>query len=238
MRKKTKFLVTASVFAAAMNMNGCGAYGPPPEGYDDILPTVTTAVENFQIIAEPPDWYFSAMGQYAVVRLLSVEETKTEDDTQTEALLCGIEILSIYNPRLDLGLPSELIIPGKDVSSFSVGDVLFVELGPMKWTGEAYTASELIETENGVVLTPFADNRLVLTEEFTKSFFYESLAWYNEDVHEYRLSVEKGEDFFMEFGNQSFEEGMTTEETETFFREFEQAKKDYEVVLNRINGGK
>ncbi len=238
MRKGTKLLVTASVFAVAMNMNGCGVYGPPPEDYDDILPTATTAVENVHIIAEPPDWYFSAMGQYAVVRLLSVEETKTEDDTQTQALLCEIEILSIYNPRLDLGLPSELIIPGKDVSSFSIGDVLFVKLGPMKWTGEAYTASELIETENGVVLTPFVDNRLVLTEEFTKSFFYESLAWYNEDVHEYRLSVEKGEDFFMEFGTQPFEEGMTTEETEIFFREFEQAKKDYEVVLNRINGVK
>ncbi len=26
-----KVLLTATVFAAALNMNGCGTYGPPPE---------------------------------------------------------------------------------------------------------------------------------------------------------------------------------------------------------------
>lgn len=237
MRKGTKAFVTVSVFAVAMNANAC-VYGPPPEGYEYVPSTPTAVVENVHVIAEPVDWYFSAMGQYAVVRLLSVTETEPENDDQTGDILCEIEIISIYNPRIDLGIPSEIIIPGEESSSFSAGDVLFVELGPMEWTGEAYTTSRLIEGENGVVLTPFVDNRLVLTEKFTKSFFYESLARYNEDIHEYRLSLEKGENYYMEFGTQPFEEGMTTEETAIFFREFQKAKRDYEVVLNRINGVK
>lgn len=35
MKKITKkILITATVFAAAMNMNGCGVYGPPSEDSD------------------------------------------------------------------------------------------------------------------------------------------------------------------------------------------------------------
>jgi len=235
MRRGAKVLVTASVFAVAINANAC-MYGPPPEGYEYIPLTPTMVAEDFHVIVEPLDWYFAAMGQYAVVRLLSVEETEPENDEQTGDVLCGIEILSIYNPRLDLGIPSELLIPGEGSSSFSVGDVLFVELGSMEWTGEAYTTCRVMEGENGAIFTPFADNRLVLTEAFTKSFFYDSLALYNREIHEYRLSSEKGETFYMEFGTQPFEEGMTLEEMETFFLEFQKAKKDYEVVLNRTNG--
>ena len=235
MRKGAKVLVTASVFAVAMNANAC-MYGPPPEGLQYSHTTPTVGVEESYVIAEPVDWYFAAMGQYAVVRLLSVAETEPEDDNQTGEVLCGIEILSVYNPRLDLGLPTELIIPGEDGSSFSVGDILFVELGPAEWNGDSYTRCRIMEGENGAIFTPFVDNRLVLTEKLTKSFFYESLARYNEDIHEHRLSLEKGESFYMEFGTQPFVEGMTPEETEIFFQEFQKAKKDYEVVLNRING--
>ncbi len=237
MRKGAKVLVTASVFAVAMNANAC-MYGPPPEEYENGSPTVTTVVENVQIIAEPPDWYFSAMGQYAVVRLLSVEKTEPVSDEASGDVLCEVEILSIYNPRLDLGIPSKIIIPGGDTASFSVGDVLFVELGPMEWDGEAYSTCGIMEGENGAIFAPYEENRLVLTEALTKSFFYDSLAWYNEDIQEYRLSLEKGETFFMEFGTQPFVEGMTPEETEVFFQEFQKAKKDYEVVLKKTNGAK
>lgn len=236
MKKSKTVLLATSIFTVAMNMNGCGVYGPPPEGYDDMLPTVAPVVENLHVIAEPPDWFFSAMGQYAVVRLLSVAKEENGADGQTGDVRCEIEVLSIYNPRMDLGIPSEIIIPGEDSSSFSVGDVLFVELGPIKWTGEAYTECRLVEEENGAVFTPFADNCLVLTEAFTKSTFYESLTVYNDGIEGYRLSLEKGEDFFMEFGSQPFEEGMTTEEAATFFEEFQKAKKDYEVVLKKTNG--
>ena len=235
MRKGAKFFVTASVFAVAMNANAC-MYGPPPEGLQYKHTTPTVGVEESYVIAEPVDWYFSAMGQYAVVRLLSVEETEQEDDNYTGEVLCGIEILSVYNPRLDLGLPTELIIPGEDGSSLSVGDILFVELGPAEWNGDSYTRCRIMEGENGAIFAPFVDNRLVLTEKLTKSFFYESLNLYNKNIQEYQLSLEKEEAYYMEFGTQPFVEGMTPEETEVFFQEFQKAKKDYEVVLNRING--
>ena len=237
MRKGTKLLVTASVFAVAMNANAC-MYGPPPEGYERIQSTPTTVVENLHVIAEPPDWYFAAMGQYAVVRLLSAAEAESVFDGQTGGAVCEVELLSIYNPRLDLGLPSKIIIPVEDASSFSQGDVLFVELGSMKWDGEAYTTCQLMENEEGAIYAPYVDNRLVLTERFTRSFFYESLAVYNAEVQEYRVRSEKGESYYMEYGTRAFEEGMTPEETEVFFQEFQKAKKDYEVVLNTTNGVK
>ena len=237
MRKGAKVFVTASVFAVAMNANAC-MYGPPPEGLQYKHTTPTVGAEESYVIAEPVDWYFAAMGQYAVVRLLSVAETEPVSGGGAGDVLCEVEILSIYNPRLDLGIPSKIIIQGENTTSFSIGDVLFVELGSMKWDAEAYSTCEIMEGENGAIFAPFEDNRLVLTEKLTKSFFYESLARYNEDVQEYRLSVEKGEDYFMEFGTQPFVEGMTPEETEVFFLEFQKAKKDYEVALNRINGVK
>ncbi|MBR6535907.1 MAG: hypothetical protein IKT67_01790 [Lachnospiraceae bacterium] len=237
MRKGTKLLVTASVFAVAMNANAC-MYGPPPEGYERIQSAPPPVVENLHVIAEPPDWYFAAMGQYAVVRLLSAAETESVFDGQTGGAVCEVELLSIYNPRLDLGLPSKIIIPVEDASSFSQGDVLFVELGSMKWDGEAYTTCQLMENEEGAIYAPYVDNRLVLTERFTRSFFYESLAVYNAEVQEYRVQSEKGESYYMEYGTQAFEEGMTPEETEVFFQEFQKAKKDYEVVLNTTNGVK
>lgn len=236
MRKNKTVLLVGSIFAVAVNMNGCGVYGPPPEEFVNLQPTVAPVVENLHVIAEPPDWYFSAMGQYAVVRLLSVEESKPVSEGQTGEVLCKIESLSIYNPRLDLGIPSELIIPGEEVSSFSVGDVLFVELGPIEWDGEAYSMCRVTEGEKGAVYSPFTNDGLVLTEALKKSSFYESLTVYNNGIEGYRLSLEKGEDFFMEFGSQPFEEGMTTEETATFFEEFQKAKKDYEVVLKETNG--
>lgn len=237
MRKGTKLLVTASVFAVAMNTNAC-MYGPPPEEYERIQSTPTTVVENLHIIAEPPDWYFAAMGQYAVIRLLSTAETESVFDGQTGRAICEVEILSIYNPRVDLGIPSKIIIPAEDASSFFEGNVLFVELGSMKWDGEAYTTCELMENEEGAIFTPYADNHLVLTERFTRSSFYESLAVYNAEVQEYRVQSEKGESYYMEYGTRAFEEGMTPEETEIFFQEFQKAKKDYEVVLNTTNGVK
>lgn len=238
MKKATKILVTVSVFSAAINMNGCGVYGPPPEGFDSVPPTATPVIENVRVIAEPPDWYFSAMGQYAVVRLLSVAEEESVPDGQSGNVVCGIEILSIYNPRLDLGLPSIIKIPGEDSASFAEGDVLFVELGPVKYDGEAYSTCSLRVGEKGAIFAPFTDNRLVLTPALSTSMFYSSLSVYNDQIQEYRLKSEKGEAYFMEFGTQLFEEGMTTEQVETFFQEFQKAKKDYEVVLKETNGTK
>ncbi len=46
MKKSKKVLLVASVFAVAMNMNGCGVYGPPPEEKQSRIPAEEMSVAD------------------------------------------------------------------------------------------------------------------------------------------------------------------------------------------------
>lgn len=119
-------LVTASAFSVALNVNSC-AYGTP-EGYTYILSTVTPMVElhsptqgTTESPVEPATWYTVNMGQYAVIRILSVPDEENVCDGQTGDAICGIEVLSAYNVEERPNTISQLLIPSKDISLFFEG---------------------------------------------------------------------------------------------------------------------
>ncbi len=238
MRKGTKMLVTASVFAVAMNANAC-VYGPPPEDYDFIPPTATTAVELHQPTletVEPATWYKVTMGRYAVIRMLSVPGDESLSDKQDEDVVCGIEVLSAYNVEENLNMISELLIPAKDSSLVSEGDVLFVELDGMEHAG-GENIYRIAERESGLAFTPYKENRLILSEEFRKTSLFDVLWLYNAQIEQYEAALEMGEEFYMEFKAPYFDEGLTTEATELFFENLKDAKEAYEVVLEALRSG-
>ena len=235
MRKGTKMLVTASVFAVAMNANAC-VYGPPPEDYDFIPPTVTTAVELHQPTletVEPATWYKVTMGRYAVIRMLSVPGDESLSDKQDKDVVCGIEVLSAYNVEENLNMISELLIPAKDTSLFSEGDVLFVELDRMVYiNGEGrYTIKR---GDYGPVYIPYTENQLNYSDISRWGILFELTEIYNFEIRSYRHYLDEGAEYYMPFDFRTFEEGMTTEETALFFEDLKKAKADYEVVLERL----
>ena len=238
MRKGTKMLVTASVFAVAMNANAC-MYGPP-EGYTYIPPTKTPVVELHQPTSEavetpvePATWYMVTMGRYAVIRMLSVPGVDNLQDKQNEDVVCGIEVLSAYNVEENLNTISEILIPAKDSSLFSEGDVLFVELGRMVHR-DGEDTYRIADGDSGAVFAPYKENRLVLSEEFRKTSLFDVLWLYNAQIEQYEAALEMGEEFYMEFKAPYFDDGLTTEETELFFENLKDAKKAYEVVLEKL----
>lgn len=235
MRKGTKILVTASVFAVAMNANAC-MYGPPPEGYEGIRLTATPVVEQqvqTQIPVEPAQWSLVTLGRYAVIRVLSVTNVENMPDGQSGDVVCGIEVLSAYNVEESLNTISELLIPAKESSLFSEGDVLFVELGRMVHR-DGEDTYRIAEGESGAVFTPYEGNRLVVTQRFMGNVSYELLECYNGEIRGYQWAMEKGEEYYMPFDFRPFEEGMTTEETALFFEDLKKAKADYDVVLEEL----
>lgn len=238
MKKGTKMLMTASVFAVAMNANAC-MYGPP-EGYTYILPTKTPVVELHQPTSEavetpvePATWYMVTMGRYAVIRMLSVPGVDNLSDKQNEDVVCGIEVLSAYNVEENLNMISELLIPAKDSSLFSEGDVLFVELGRMVHR-DGENTYRIADGDSGAVFAPYEGEGLVFTQRFMGNVSYELLECYNGEIRGYQWAMEKGEEYYMPFEFRSFEEGMTTEETALFFEDLKKAKADYEVVLEGL----
>lgn len=236
MRKGTKLLVTASVFAVAMNANAC-MYGPPPEGYEYIPATPPTVVEEqqvqTQIPVEPAQWSMVTLGRYAVIRVLSVPVVEELSDEQTGDVVCGIEVLSAYNVEESLGGISELLIPAKDSAFFSEGDVFFVELGRMEHRNGENTY-RIAEGDSGVIFAPYEGNRLVFTQRFMGNVSYEHLECYNGEISGYLWCLENGQEFYMEFDFRPFEEGMTTEETALFFEDLKRAKDAYDVVLEEL----
>lgn len=238
MRKGTKMLVTASVFAVAMNANAC-MYGPP-EGYTYIPPTKTPVVELHQPTSEavetpvePATWYMVTMGRYAVIRMLSVPGVDNLSDKQNEDVVCGIEVLSAYNVEENLNTISEILIPAKDSSFVSEGDVLFVELGRMEHI-DGENIYRIADGDSGAVFAPYEGERLVFTKRFMGNVSYELLECYNREIRGYQWAMEKGEEYYMPFEFRPFEEGMTTEETALFFEDLKKAKADYEVVLEGL----
>ncbi|MBQ8568985.1 MAG: hypothetical protein IJ446_07190 [Oscillospiraceae bacterium] len=52
MKKRKKLLAAAVAFAAALNMNGCGTYGPPEDEEDYYDPDVN---QNMDVYGPPAD---------------------------------------------------------------------------------------------------------------------------------------------------------------------------------------
>ncbi len=205
-------------------------------GYTYIPPTKTPVVELHQPTpetVEPATWYMATMGRYAVIRMLSVPGVEILSDKQDKDVVCGIEVLSAYNVEENLNTISELLIPAKDTSLFSEGDVLFVELNRLEHT-DGETIYRIAERESGAVFTSYEEERLVFTQRFMGNVSYELLECYNGEIRGYQWAMKKGEGFYMPFEFRLFEEGMTTEETALFFEDLKKAKTDYEVVLERL----
>lgn len=230
MRKKTKFLVTASVFAAAMNMNGCGAYGPPeefdprwnmeepaygvPYYYED--PTVTVAPTE-------AGWYRLTQRSFAVLRIVSVPQEVPEGEEAPSDAVFGVEMLSFYDANgTDLSNLSEISLRFEDRFLFSEGDTLFVELGTALRENDGLLYQVQYDAI-GPVYTRFAGDVLEISEELKEHECYEYLYDFNAYIEwNYKVNRAGADDVIAE--PVYFEDGMTVENAAVFFTEIAEAK--------------
>lgn len=56
-KMKKKLLVTAAIFTAALNMNGCGAYGPEPD--DDMYAMYSQVTKIQETVADKTNFEIS-----------------------------------------------------------------------------------------------------------------------------------------------------------------------------------
>ena len=168
MRKGAKYLMTASMFAVVMNMNGCGAYGPPSEFFEpgwnmeqpaygvpyyEVTPMPTTAPTE-------AEWYKLTKRNYAVIRITSVPEPVQDGKDAVQNVIYGIEVLAFYAADgADLSTVTMLSVPKKDSLVFDEGDIVFAELGQGIQQDDALIYP-LIYDAYGPVYSGFSDGKL------------------------------------------------------------------------------
>lgn len=228
MKKSRNVLLATSIFAVAVNMNGCGVYGPP-----EFDPSQNIAQPEYgaPYYVEPTEmsWYKLTESRYAVLRVLSVPAKLSEGETVPENAVYGVELLSFYSgDGVDLSSVSNVSLRWKNRYLFSEGDVIFVELG------EEVQEDEMLRYEVkydalGPVYTRFADNRLVLLDKFKLQPSYAYLydfncynEWNYKVNHTGVLSETTGVPV-------CFADGMTVEDAALFFEAIEKAQKEYEA---------
>lgn len=240
MRKGTKFLMTASMFAVMMNMNGCGAYGPPPEefepGWNMVQPAYGVPYDYevptaSMIHPTEMDWYKLTKRRYAVIRLISVPKEEFEKGEPSEHVICNAEVLSYYDGEgADLSTVSMISLRREDLYLFSDGDVLFAELGPKRQEDDKVWYMLRYYGAEGPIYTPFTENQLILTQEFKTHEGYNWLWNYNAMIEWNRKEVEAGREAEFKHESPYFEEGVTTEDVAIILDNLKAAKEEYEVT--------
>ena len=181
-------------------------------------------------------WYGLALERFAVIRMISIPKVK--NGCQVDMINCGVEALLWYDIEGDdPGTMSEITIKRKDIPLFSEGDVLFIKL--LRWSrmdgASGYCIEDCIaDGMDEPMYAPFVDNRLVITESFKKSQYWNYFLAYNAQIEQYKAATREGAPFYMEFDPLYFEEGMTPEETARFFVSLKKAKKRYEEFMKTI----
>lgn len=229
MRKGTKFLVTASVFAVAMNMNGCGAYGPPEE-FDPRWNIAEPAYgvpyyyEDPMATVEPTEagWYKLTQRTFAVLRIISVPQEVSEGE-EPENAVYGVEMLSFYDGNeADLSNLSGISLRFEDRFLFSERDTLFVELGTALQENDGLLYQVKYDAI-GPVYTRFVGDALELSDELKEHECYEYLYDFNAYIEwNYKVNRAGAEDTVAE--PVYFEDGMTVENAAVFFDEIAEAK--------------
>ncbi len=228
MKKSKTALLFTSIFAAAVNMNGCGVYGPP-ETFD---PSQNIAQPEYgaPYYMEPTEmsWYQLTKSRYGVLRVVSVPEALSEGDTVPENAIYSVEMLSFYaGDGTDLSEVTKILLRWKNRSLLSVGDVVFAELGEVVQEGDALCC-EMKYDALGPVHTLFVDNRLRISEKFKLQESYAYLYDFN-SYNEWNYAVNQtgivnestGEPVY-------FADGMTVEDAALFFAALEQAREENE----------
>lgn len=233
MRKRTRFFVTASMFAMAMNMNGCGVYGPPEEfapwqNMEQPAYGVPYYYEEPTATVSPQEsgWYKLTQRTFAVFRIVSVPQEITEGE-EKENVVCGIEMLSFYDTKeRDLSQLSKIALKVKDRYLFSEGDVLFAELGTTLQVGDE-AVYQVQYAKDRPVYTGFEHDgeeyRLKISSGFMQQVFYEYLYDFNAYTEwNYKVNQVGRKDTAGEPAY--FEDGMTVEEAALFFDAIKKAK--------------
>ena len=241
MRKRSKFLVTASIFAVAMNMNGCGAYGPPDE-FDPWWNIAEPAYGVPYYYEEPTatiaptesGWYKLTQRAFAVLRIVSVpQKVQEEEETPADAVY-GIEMLNFYDGNgADLCKMTGISLRFKDRYLFSEGDVLLVELGANLQEGDEGIYQVQYEKDRPVHTWFEYDGEayhLEILQGFKRQTLYDYLYDFNAYTEwNYKVNQREGsEDSLTE--PVYFEDGMTIEEAAVFFDAITKAKEEYETA--------
>lgn len=228
MKKSRNVLLATSIFAVAVNMNGCGVYGPP-----EFDPSQNIAQPEYgaPYYVEPTEmsWYKLTESRYAVLRVLSVPAKLSEGETVPENAVYGVELLSFYSgDGVDLSSVSNVSLRWKNRYLFSEGDVIFVELGEEVQEGETLRY-EVKYDALGPIYTRFADNRLVLSDKFKLQPSYAYLYDFN-CYNEWNYKVNQAGVLSETTGEPvCFADGMTVEDAALFFEAIEKAQKEYET---------
>jgi len=234
MKKSKTVLLATSLFAAAVNINGCGVYGPP-EIFDPSLniaqpeygapyyvePTVTVAPVEM-------DWYKLTKSRYGVLRVVSVPEELTEGETVPENAIYGVELLSFYaGDGVGLSGVSQVFLRWEDRHLFALDDVIFVEFGDEVQEDGALLYEVKYDTL-GPVYNRFIDGKLVIWSEFKKHESYKYFVDFNGYIEWNYLVNQSGAADETTGEPVYFADGMTVEDAALFFTSIEKAKEAYE----------
>lgn len=231
MKKSKTVLLATSIFAVAVNMNGCGVYGPP-ETFDPSLNIAQPEYgapyyyeEPTATVAQPEaGWYKLTESRYAVLRVVSVPQEVPEGEETPENAVYGVELLSFYaGDGMDLSEASKISLRWMNRNLFSEGDVVFVELGEGVPEGETLRYDVKYDAL-GPVYTRFADNRLELSDRFKLHESYAYLYDFNGYIEwNYKVNQTGAEETAAE--PVYFKDGMTVEDVAVFFDAIAEAKE-------------
>lgn len=234
MKKSKTVLLATSIFAVAVNMNGCGVYGPPEfDPSRNILQPEYGApyyVEPMITVAPTElDWYKLTKSRYAVFRVVSVPTEHPNEEMTPENAVYGVELLSFYaGDGTDLSGVSGISLLWKHRYLFSEGDVIFAELGEGIQEGETLRY-EVKYDAFGPVYARFTDEKLELTDRFKLHDCYAYLYDFN-GYTEWNYAVNQtgvmnetsGEPVY-------FVDGMMVEDAALFFAAIKKAQEAYET---------
>ena len=226
MKKSKNLLLATSLFAAAVNMNGCGVYGPP----DNFDPSLNIAQPEYgaPYYVEPAEmsWYKLTESRYAVLRITSVPAKLSEGETAPDNGVYGVELLSFYaGDGTDLSGVSGISLLWKHRYLFSEGDVIFAELGEGGQEGETLVY-EVNYDALGPVYTRFEEEQLKLSDKFKLQEIYTYLYDFN-SYNDWNCAVNQTGVFSETTGKPvCFADGMSVEDAALFFEAIKRAQEE------------
>lgn len=234
MKKSKTVLLATSIFAVAVNMNGCGVYGPPEfDPSRNILQPEYGApyyVEPMSTVAPTElDWYKLTKSRYAVLRITSVPAKLSEGETAPDNAVYGVELLSFYaGDGVDLSEVSNISLRSMNRDLFFEEDVIFAELGEGIQEGETLRY-EVKYDAFGPVYARFTDEKLELTDRFKLHDCYAYLYDFN-GYTEWNYAVNQTGVLSETTGKPvCFADGMPVEDAALFFEAIKKAQEAYET---------
>jgi len=226
MKKNKTVLLATSLFAAAVNINGCGVYGPP----DNFDPSLNIAQPEYgaPYYVEPTEmsWYKLTERRYAVLRITSIPAKLSEGETAPDNAVYGVELLSFYaGDGTDLSGISGISLRSKNRNLFSEGDVIFAELGEGRQEGETLLY-EVNYDAFGPVYTRFEDEQLKISDKFKLQESYTYLYDFN-SYNDWNCAVNQTGVLSETTGKPvCFADGMPVEDAALFFMAIEKAQEE------------